>query len=179
MDSSTVSANTADSHGGGIINNGTLNITFSTIGGVNGGNQANQGGGGIYNGHVGTVTLDSSTVSANTDNAAGGGIYNVNSLNIQNGSVIGEAGLQNSAGYGGGIYNIGTTTVHGSTVSANQASSFGDYRAGASHHRGSSPTSCRDCPLPRRVWSRLPPNGPGAFPRSAIRCSPLCRRKQS
>jgi fibronectin-binding autotransporter adhesin len=122
---SSISANTADSQGGGVYSYGTLNITASAIGGVGGGNQVigiAGNGGGIYNADRGVVTLDSSTVSANRATGLGGGIYNEETLNVQNGSFIGEAGLPNAASSGGGICNsAGTATVDGSTVSANEA----------------------------------------------------------
>jgi len=129
LSDSAISANTAETSGGGIYNYGTLNITASTIGGVGGGNQitgASGNGGGIYNADRGAVTLDSSTVSANTSTRFGGGIYNEETLNLQNGSLIGETGMQNYALQGGGIYNsFGTTTVDDSTVSANDAYTWG------------------------------------------------------
>ena len=120
---STVSANTATMHGGGIFNRATLNVQKdSTIGGGGAGNTATNDGGGIYNETGGTTTVDGSTVSANTANY-GGGIYNKSTLNIQKDSTIGGAGAGNQAtNDGGGIYNAaGTTTVNGSTVSANIA----------------------------------------------------------
>jgi len=122
MDDSTVSANTA-SDGAGIYNWATLNVTNSTIGGAGAGNQANNGGG-IYN-SFGITTVDGCTVSANTA-GEGAGIYNIATLNVTN-STIGGAGAGNQANLGGGIYNEtgGTTTVTGSTVSANTASPYG------------------------------------------------------
>jgi len=119
VDGSTVSANTATDHGGGIYNatGGTTTVIGSTIGGAGAANQATNYGGGIYN--KGATTVDGSTVSANTAHG-GGGIYNYDTLYVQNGSTIGGAGAGNTARYGGGIYNkAGTTTVDGSTVSAN------------------------------------------------------------
>jgi CSLREA domain-containing protein len=129
LDGTTVSANTA-TNAGGIYNEATLNIeNGSTIGGAIGGagaaNEASADGGGLYN-MGGTMTVDASTVSANTA-ADGGGIYNRGMLTIQNGSAIGGAGAANVAsGYGGGIYNeMGTTLVNASTVSANTATEGG------------------------------------------------------
>jgi hypothetical protein len=82
-------------------------------------------GGGIYN-QSGTVTVDVGTVSADMASFQGGGIFNEATLNVQNGSAIGGASAGNQAEFGGGIYNgAGTTTVDGSTVSANTA-----YRGG-------------------------------------------------
>ncbi|MGB2962659.1 MAG: choice-of-anchor Q domain-containing protein [Anaerolineales bacterium] len=154
QDSTKVWSNTAANLGGGIYNlTGTLTVNGSTItgnkaaegGGIytweesvlniqNGstigggsGNTATNDGGGIYN-EGGAVTVDASTVSANTA-FNGGGIYNNNPfdpLNIQNGSTIGGTGAGNTAHYGGGIYNRrGTTTVESSSVIDNDASSHG------------------------------------------------------
>jgi len=175
VDNSTISDNSASNNGGGILIIGSLTIqNGSTIGGAGAGNTTVYYGGGIYitngtttvdgstvsyndaihgcgiynlgvgtlivqngsfiteNGscfdgggicNFGTTTVDGSTVSANSG-GNGGGIFNSESgtLNIQNGSTIGGAGAGNTAGYGGGIYNLtGTTTVDGSTVSANTA----------------------------------------------------------
>jgi CSLREA domain-containing protein len=123
VNGSTVSGNTADS-GGGIYNRATpLNIqNGSTIGGVGAGNTATNYGGGIYN-KAGIMTVNGSTVSANTaDN--GGGVFNQATLTIQNSSIIGGPGAGNTATTrGGGIYNYngGTTTVDDSTISANSA----------------------------------------------------------
>jgi LPXTG-motif cell wall-anchored protein len=127
VDASTVSANVATSSGGGILNEATLNIqNGSTIGGAGAGNQATNYGGGISNWY-GTVTVDASTVSANTVITYGGGIWNDGTLNVQNGSTIGGAGAGNTARYGGGIFSDegSTTTVDASTVSANSAADRG------------------------------------------------------
>lgn len=116
---------TAD-FGGGIYTEGVLTLTDVIVTG----NQADSGGG-IYVA-AGTTTLDSGTVSGNTAAAtlnSGGGIY-VNSsatLIVQNGSTIGgdTAGETNSAEFGGGITNVGTTTIDGSIISGNAASNSG------------------------------------------------------
>ena len=120
MDGSTVSANTAV-YGGGIYNStGTTTVDGSTVSA----NTAYQGGG-IYN-WAGTTTVNGSAVSANTA-VYGGGIINEATLNVTN-STIGGAGAGNQATvWGGGIFNDGggTTTVDGSTVSANTAKNGG------------------------------------------------------
>jgi fibronectin-binding autotransporter adhesin len=119
---STVSANTATLSGGGIYNLATLYVqNGSTVSA----NTATYYGGGIYN-WGGTTTVDGSTVSANTA-GGGGGISNATTLYVQNGSTIGGASTGNTADSGGGIYNYGggTTTVDGSTVSANTANDDG------------------------------------------------------
>ncbi|MFB0536151.1 MAG: hypothetical protein ACETWR_14340, partial [Anaerolineae bacterium] len=124
VDGSTVSANAATGGGGGICNWATLNVVNgSTIGGAAGaGNQAVEGGGLCNWG--GTTTVDGSTVSANTA-TSGGGISNHATLNVQN-STIGGAGAGNQAVDGGGIFNrSGTTTVTGSRILYNTATTDG------------------------------------------------------
>ena len=127
VNGSAISANTAN-YGGGIYNNGTLNIQgSSTIGGSGVGNEASTSGGGIFNHTAGTITVEGSAVSANTA-LFGGGIFNAATLTVQSVSTIGGAGAGNAANnYGGGIYieTGGTTTVDGSTVSANTANHGG------------------------------------------------------
>jgi fibronectin-binding autotransporter adhesin len=126
VDASTVSANTAADHGGGIYNAGVLTIqNGSTVGGAG---QTALSGGGIYNAAGGQVTVDASTIGANTA-GAGGGVYNAGTLDVENGSVVGGDGAGNEAetSAGGGIYNAagGTATVDASTVSANTAAEEG------------------------------------------------------
>jgi hypothetical protein len=128
VDGSILLANIAI-NGGGISNFATLIIqNGSTIGGVGNANIALFGnGGGIYN-YAGTTTVDGSTISANLTSKHGGGIWNQATLNIQNGSLIGETGAGNIASNdGGGIYNFeaGIVTVFNSTISANNATGNG------------------------------------------------------
>jgi CSLREA domain-containing protein len=154
VDSSTISGNEA-THGAGIYSHyaATLNVqNGSTIGGAGAGNMATSYGGGIYNGSGGTMTVDASTVSANTA-SYGGGIFNdtapgvqdgstgtrdtaagagsilaTATVNVQNGSIIGGFGAGNRATVsGGGIFNGTdcTTIVEGSTVISNTAISGG------------------------------------------------------
>ncbi len=126
VDSSTISANSASSGGGGIYNRGTLDIqNGSTIGGTGAGNTAADGGG-LVNQPTGTTIVDDSTVSANVVGFDGGGISNLGTLYIRNASTIGGVGAGNISGHtGGGISNDGTVTVDGSTISANGAENGG------------------------------------------------------
>jgi hypothetical protein len=129
LDATIVSANTALG-AGGIYNKATLNIqNGSVVGGIGAGNQAINGdGGGILNAAGGTITIDNSTVSANSATDDGGGILNRAGLIIQNGTTIEGAGSagNTSASDGGGIYNeTGTTTIDDSTVRDNTAASYG------------------------------------------------------
>ena len=96
---SGVTIESGNGYAGGILNDGTLTLSSSTLSG-NSGFVA----GGIFN--DGTLTLSSSTLSGNSaagnSPAGGGGICNVGTLTVINSTFSG-----NSAGYGGGIFNVG------------------------------------------------------------------------
>ena len=139
---SAVSSNEATINGGGIYHSGTLSITNSTIGGIGTGNIAGQYGGGIYN-KLGTTTIDSSTISANTADY-GGGICNGATLIIFNNSLIGGFGAGNiAASEGGGIYNLsGSATISGCRIIFNTATNGGgifnnENTTAATHMTGS------------------------------------------
>ncbi len=89
-----------------VVQNGCLNGSY---------------GNGIYNG--GTLTLNNSTVSGNTQSgdtclatSDGGGIYNTGGLTLNSSTVSGNLGW-----FGGGVYNSGTATFNNSTLSNNTA----------------------------------------------------------
>jgi predicted outer membrane repeat protein len=102
----TLSGNTA-TLGGGIYNQGTLDVRGSTLAG----NTASDSGGGIYN--LGTATVQQSTLSGNTATSAGGGIFNAASgmLTIDDSDVC-----DNFALLGADLYNLGKATLDDSTV---------------------------------------------------------------
>jgi hypothetical protein len=104
--------------GGGILNNGTLTLTNSTLSN----NLAGYGGSGIVNYSAGTLTVIDSTISNNANSGFGGGIYNyLGAVTLSNTQLI-----NNSALYvGGGIINNGTLTLTNSTLSGNSAFSSG------------------------------------------------------
>ncbi len=89
--------------GGGILTEGTLTVTNSTISG----NTATVSGGGICV-LLGTLTVNSSIIAGNNA-TSGGGIYNLSGLTLDNSTVSGNrtrGGVANSSGGdGGGIYN--------------------------------------------------------------------------
>jgi hypothetical protein len=89
--------------GSGILNNGTLTLTNSTV--------SNKPGDGIANN--GTLTMMNCTVSGNTGVA--GGIGNGGILAVTNSTVSGNTGVA------GGIWNNGTLTMMNSTVAGNIA----------------------------------------------------------
>ncbi len=101
------------------VNSGTVTISGLTI--ENGDSPA--GGGGILN--EGTLTINSSTVSGNTDNGesgGGGGILNEGTLTINSSTVSGNTANDYP---GGGIFNFtGTLTINSSTVSGNTVNGF-------------------------------------------------------
>jgi hypothetical protein len=149
------------SNGGGIYNEGTLDLNNVLIGA----NTASDGGG-IYN--TGTVTMNSgSTITSNTA-TNGGGIENVGTVYMNSGSTItsntasiGGGGIDNAgtvimtgglitgnkAHWGGGIdnYNLGIVTMNsGSTIAANSATNGGgiyNYDLGTVTMTGGSITS--------------------------------------
>jgi CSLREA domain-containing protein len=133
--------NRAAYNGGGIYNSvGTTTVVNSTISD----NEVSYNGfilgkgGGIYNSVGSTVTVDNSTVSNNTShNGSSGGIFNYGTLFVQNGSTIGGAGAGNTAFYSpGGIWNStgGTTTVTGSRILYNTATTGGNGGVGNSEN---------------------------------------------
>lgn len=122
--------------GGGIANHGTMQIQHTTVHhNISGNAEASiwlgsllPQGGGIYNANHATLTISSSTISANSARdwytIAGGGIYNASnaSLVINNSTLSGNT--TNSLFLGGGaIYNGSDAHIalHSSTVAYNTA----------------------------------------------------------
>jgi predicted outer membrane repeat protein len=85
-------------NGGGILNEGTLTVSNCNVAH----NNAPEGAG-ILNDSGATLTVSNSTLSYNTGRDVGGGYSSV----------------------GGGIYNVGTLVIHGSTLSSNSVGSEG------------------------------------------------------
>jgi CSLREA domain-containing protein len=125
----TLTSNHSSSIGGGIYNRvGTANVVRSTIGPYN---KANNGGGiynddnGTFNVTNSTIAYNSAEQTGET-NGNGGGIYNRATLNVTNSTVAVNAALGILSGdftvYGGGIYNdpAGTATIK-STIIANNS----------------------------------------------------------
>jgi predicted outer membrane repeat protein len=133
--------------GGGIRNNGTLNVNRSTFGG----NSTAKNGGAIYNNYQsggavtitnstfssntssgtgggaiaqqgnGTMTITSSTFSSNTSTGSGGALYNTNGVTIANSTFSGNRANGGAGNGGGAIYNAGGGTITNSTFSGNTA----------------------------------------------------------
>jgi hypothetical protein len=115
--------------GGGSQNGGAiLNAgTLTVTSSTLSANYSSNNGGGIYN-IQGTLMVTSSTLSANSAGYEGGGIYNtLGSVTVSNSTLS-----ANSATYGGGIenYSRGALTVTSSTLSANSAQYGGGIEAG-------------------------------------------------
>jgi CSLREA domain-containing protein len=124
--------------GGGIHNDGTLNVTDCVISG-NTVNSAigNASGGGIFNEGAATLTVTNSTFSGNTaggvtGSGLGGGIYNFGGiLNVTNCVFSGNTATGAVSGEGGGIYNYNNTaTISGTNISGNMASSSAGFSFG-------------------------------------------------
>jgi fibronectin-binding autotransporter adhesin len=125
-------------YGGGLYNNNTMHLTNVTLQG-NGG----QYGGGINNDELGDVTLKDSNVLNNDATENGGGVRNHGTFIVTNSTLYTNTattggGIYNLAegrldvlsgtlsyntanGPAGGIYNMGTMTITGSTISGNEA----------------------------------------------------------
>ena len=135
----TIEHGSADS-GGGIYNEGTLNITNSTLSdnvalfgcfhGICGG-----AGGGIYN-NDGTVNVTNSAISGN-DSHEGDGIYNNDgTVNVTNSTLSGNTS-SGFLGAGAGIYNNdGTLNVTNSTLSDNTILFEDTYGGGIGNNGG-------------------------------------------
>jgi hypothetical protein len=118
LKSDSVTGNSAGSGGNGGSGTATIggNSDVATIGdGGNGGN-----GGGIYN--TGTLRLTDDTISGNTTGPGGnGGQDTVMASGASDTLDIGSG----DGGNGGGIYNTGTLTLTGDTVSGNTTGAGG------------------------------------------------------
>jgi predicted outer membrane repeat protein len=104
-----------DADGGGIYNEGTVDISNATIYS----NTASISGGGIYNAG-GTVDISNATIYSNTATTySGGGIYNASgTVNVSNSTFSGNTADEG----GGGIYTFGgPLNITNSTFSGNTA----------------------------------------------------------
>jgi len=104
--------------GGGILNEGTLILTNSMIAS----NKASSGGG-LYN-YGGQIVLNHSMILSNQVSAGGSGIYNArNGFVDAADSEIAFNQTNADKGYGGGIANIGSVNLLGTSVHDNVISS--------------------------------------------------------
>ena len=127
VSNSTLSGNTSANRGGAIFNSGTLTVSDSTFSG----NSANGDGGGIFNQNI--LEVNSSTFSGNSASRGGGGIFNfAGALEVNNSTLSGNAafGTDPIAGGGGGIGAFGFGATLKNTIVANSTSG-GDCLVGA------------------------------------------------
>jgi hypothetical protein len=105
----------------GILNNGTMMITNTTVSG----NRAGDAGGGVANDPGATMTITNSTVTGNTA-SEGGGVHNWGTLTMT-GVVVSANSVSrgSSLGEGGGVANWGTLVLTNSTLSGNDATAGG------------------------------------------------------
>ena len=104
---------TSASAGGGILNEGLLSLSNSTVTG----NSAVDGGG-VSN--LGTMSMSGDTVNSNTATDAGGGVSNSGKLDIINCTIA-----ANVAAHGGGIANEAVLMMGNSTVASNTVTGAG------------------------------------------------------
>jgi hypothetical protein len=141
--------NGKSSAGGGISNQGTLTLNYSTVSGNNAGGVGRFdfcGGGGIVN-QGGRLTINTSAIN-NNHALIGAGICNAGTLTINRTTLSGNTASPviycEPAGVGGGIQNVsGALVINNSTLTGNTAfSSFGDvcnhpaYGGGISYRGG-------------------------------------------
>ena len=124
MDNCTVTRNTVSSHAGGmwiansLQSSAVVAIKNSTITG----NKSRFDAGGIlHQNSGGTLTIQNSAIYGNKSGSSGGGInQNFGNLVIDNSTVSGNAAL-----YGGGIASSGTLAIRNSTISNNRSRKSG------------------------------------------------------
>jgi hypothetical protein len=104
--------------GGAILNNGHLTLTATTLSQ----NHADYGGGALYNSIAGDATVNNSTISGNTAGDGGGGGINNFGLVTLEGSTLGA----NSAGFAGGISNDNGVNIWNTLIAGNSAPSSPD-----------------------------------------------------
>jgi hypothetical protein len=118
----TLSGLTLTNGGGGILNNGTLTVTHSTLSGNTA--ASNGSGGAIYNAGSGAMLTVVDSLLTNNSAGNGGGLYNSSATLILSDSTLSG---NNSVSPGGGISNTnnGSVTITNTTLSGNVAGSFG------------------------------------------------------
>ena len=110
---------------GGILNNGNLTLDHIMVTGNTMATDAGdfwQGGGGIYTGEGGSLTLVDSSVTNNNAGWSGGGIYSFfnTTTTIIRSTISGNV----SNDVGGGIRMLGNATLVNSTLSGNQSTGW-------------------------------------------------------
>lgn len=103
--------------GGGLLNNGTLDMTGSVVSG----NIVSWDGGGIYNSSAARLNIDFSSIANNSSAAFAGGIMNKGTLTLKHSEIKANTSVHG----GGGINNEGTLVMDGGVLSANTAGQGG------------------------------------------------------
>jgi hypothetical protein len=101
--------------GGGILNQGFLSLSNSTVSG----NSA-QSGAGIENASGATMTMSGDTLNSNMATAGGGGIDNGGTMTVIDCTLAANVGF-----VGGGIFNNGALSVVNSTIAFNTVAGAG------------------------------------------------------
>ncbi|QEH39161.1 RTX-I toxin determinant A from serotypes 1/9 [Aquisphaera giovannonii] len=127
LDGCTVSGNTSN-QGGGLDAAASLSLTRCTVSGNNA--SASGFGGGINSSSSLSLTL--CTISGNTG-GGGGGVHAFGQLNVRDSTLSGNTA-------GGGIWNFGTATLIGSTISGNHA--VGGFGGGIRNNGSLAMTNC-------------------------------------
>ena len=111
--------------GGGIVNFGTLSLSYATV--------TRNAGGGILNEGLGLM-LDHSSVTGNVSDFRGGGITNRSTMTLTDSAVA-----TNTAVDGGGVWSDGFATLRDSSVTGNSARGDGGgvFNLGALDSEGS------------------------------------------
>ena len=136
---------TAEENGNAITNNGNLTLTGG--GRITGANNTSEGGavrnngsftltiadlvsntaakgGGIYNSSGATLIMDGGNIKDNTSNdLSGGGIFNLGTATINGGTISGNSTAEN--GNGGGINNSNVLILNGGTIKNNTCTANG------------------------------------------------------
>ncbi|MEW5985478.1 MAG: choice-of-anchor Q domain-containing protein [Chloroflexota bacterium] len=122
----TVSGGRA-SNGGGIYNEGTLNLTSVVLSANSATGPLLAGGGAIYN--DGALVVRDSALINNSAVDRGGGVYNASAAATTH--LVNTTVAYNTAGHGGGAFNeVGIFTLSSSTLTANSA----DWEGGGIYH---------------------------------------------
>ncbi|MDD2362118.1 MAG: YDG domain-containing protein [Oscillospiraceae bacterium] len=127
MSDGTISCNNVTFRGGGVYTHGTFTMSGGGISGNTANNTTRDGdGGGVYN--EGAFTITGGAISSNKANNSGGGVYiGLYAPLSATFSMIGGTISNNTAYYGGGVFNNNASifTMSGGDISRNSASHSG------------------------------------------------------
>ena len=110
--------------GGGIVNDGKVSITDSTITGNRAAGGSGATGSGVVNDGRATIadsSITNNTVSPVAGTAQGGGIWNSGTLTVTDTTIAGNS-VSGRVPEGGGIFNQGTVVMTDATIAGNTSS---------------------------------------------------------